>query len=271
MNLHIVTVATQSEFYFPYLVESCKKHGKKLEVLGFGEKWKGYNWKFKLMIDYLKKLSENDIVCFVDGYDVICVRNLNELVPEFLKIKEDTNCSVVIGHDKRYTIAHYPSLLFFGSCVGQDLNSGTYIGYVKDLLLILTDSYNIDPLNNRDDQFLITQYCKKYPSKFHVDETSKLFLALGYPFQELDYYVKINKYVEYNGERPFFIHGAGGGYLNNILTKLDYNCDPYIKTEIILYGMKKAVGHIYSLKYFWILFLFLILILILILILYGRM
>ena len=37
-DLHIVTVATESKYYFPYLIESCKRHGKELEVLGYGEK-----------------------------------------------------------------------------------------------------------------------------------------------------------------------------------------------------------------------------------------
>ena len=36
MSLHIVTVATDSQYYFPYLVESCEQHGLKLEILGFG-------------------------------------------------------------------------------------------------------------------------------------------------------------------------------------------------------------------------------------------
>jgi cell division control protein 42 len=34
----------------------------------------------------LNKLNKNDIVCFVDGYDVICVRNLNQLKNTFLNI-----------------------------------------------------------------------------------------------------------------------------------------------------------------------------------------
>ena len=37
-KLHIVTVATESKYYFPYLVESCKQNGKNLEVIGYGEK-----------------------------------------------------------------------------------------------------------------------------------------------------------------------------------------------------------------------------------------
>jgi len=56
-NLHIVTVATESKYYFPYLVESCKKHGKSLEVLGKGETWKGFNWRYKKMMIYLQTIS----------------------------------------------------------------------------------------------------------------------------------------------------------------------------------------------------------------------
>jgi hypothetical protein len=40
-NIQIVTVATQSEYYFPYLVESCKRYGKELTILGYGGKMEG--------------------------------------------------------------------------------------------------------------------------------------------------------------------------------------------------------------------------------------
>ena len=37
VDIKLVTVATQSERYFPILVESCKKHGADLVVLGYYE------------------------------------------------------------------------------------------------------------------------------------------------------------------------------------------------------------------------------------------
>ena len=98
-KLHIVTFATESKYYFPYLQESCRRNGKELEVLGYGEKWEGFNWRYIKMIEYLKGLPEDDIVCFVDGYDVICTRNLHELIPVFLKIKEKEGCKMVVGED----------------------------------------------------------------------------------------------------------------------------------------------------------------------------
>jgi len=59
--LHIVTVANHSEYYFQYLVESCKKCGKELDILGYGEEWKGFNWRLTLIINYLKKSVEMKI------------------------------------------------------------------------------------------------------------------------------------------------------------------------------------------------------------------
>jgi len=87
-NLFVVTVATEPNYYFQYLQESCKKNEKELVVLGYGEKWKGFNWRFKLIINYLKTLKKNDIVCVIDGYDVLCTRNLNELKDVFLQVKK---------------------------------------------------------------------------------------------------------------------------------------------------------------------------------------
>ena len=99
-DLHIVTVVTKSNYYFPYLVESCKKNGKELTILGYNKEWQGFTWKFKLMINYLKKLKSTDIVCFIDGYDVICTRDLNELKNVFIKIQNETKSKIIVGHDK---------------------------------------------------------------------------------------------------------------------------------------------------------------------------
>jgi hypothetical protein len=44
------------------IYHSCKKNGKDIVVLGYGE-----------------KLNPEDIICIVDGYRVISVRNLEHL------------------------------------------------------------------------------------------------------------------------------------------------------------------------------------------------
>ena len=41
MELHIITVANKSKYYFEYLKKSIEKNNGKLTVLGFGMEWKG--------------------------------------------------------------------------------------------------------------------------------------------------------------------------------------------------------------------------------------
>jgi len=240
-NFHIVTVATESKYYFPYLLESCKNNGKELEVLGYGEKWEGLNWKFKKMVDYLKSLPEKDIVCFVDGYDVICCRDLSEITKVFLDIKEKTGCKMIIGEDKFYNFLKLPARYFMGECKGNNINSGTYIGYAKDLLEIITKIHELDPRPNANDQRITTKYCNMNDD-IHCDVDSELFLTLCYPLTELDRFVKIdkNRVLYYKHNTPFFVHGNANAYLDNIIKNLGYNIeDDKIKNELSNTFLKK--------------------------------
>jgi len=52
-SLHIITVATEIKYYMPYLIESIKKNNNELVILGLNMKWLGFNWRFKMMKEYL--------------------------------------------------------------------------------------------------------------------------------------------------------------------------------------------------------------------------
>jgi len=240
-DLHIVTVATESRYYFPYLVESCRKHGKELEILGYGQKWEGFNWRFKLMIEYLETLDDDDIVCFIDGYDVICTRNLNELKNTFLKLYHEKKCKIIVGYDNISHTNFINKLLvkiYFGTCNGISLNAGTYIGFTKDLLQIIKQIRNLNDKNNADDQMLMTKYCSLNDSIFHIDKNNDIFLTLDHPLNEIDSLVNISasdRKVSYNNTFPFFLHGPGSTYLDNIIQKLGYCNHKLGINEIIKY------------------------------------
>jgi hypothetical protein len=269
--LHIVTVATSSEYYFPYLIESCKRNGKELAVLGYGEKWKGFVWKFSLMLEYLKKLDKNDIVCFIDGYDVICTRNLNDLKDEFLKIKSNTNCKIIVGHDKiiKDTLFHYFNYITninnFGLCNNISINTGTYIGYVDDLIDILEKIYNLDPTYSADDQKLLIKYCNIINNNdIFIDIDNKIFLTLNKPFAEIDNLIEINNNeIIYNNNKPFFLHGPGQTYLDNIIKLLGYDLNHNkIKNAMIDKTIKRALFEWKNNKMIQIFFVIIVLIII---------
>ena len=247
MATHIVTVATESKFYFPYLVESCKINGVELEVLGYGEKWRGYNWRFRMMLDYLKKLPDDDVVCFVDGYDVICCRNLHELKEEFLKIKKNTNCKIVTGKAYASPFVKFLGSIHFGLCNDEILNAGTYIGLVKDLKIIISEIYENNPQDNADDQQLIIKQCKTVPHNYVIDADGKLFVTIAYSLSDIRKYVEIDnkKTLYFNENRPFFVHSAGNGFLDTIIKDLGYHYhDNNIKNELIANFFHKTFHHV---------------------------
>jgi hypothetical protein len=242
-KLHIITVATSSQYYLPYLRKSCDKNEVPLTVLGFGEKWKGFNWRFKLVLNYLKNLNENDIACFIDGYDVICTRNLNELPDIFLKLQNKYKCKLIVSEHKYINdnlinaSSIFLNSIIFGKCNSKSLNAGTYIGIVKDLIVILQQIYNLYPIDNADDQILLTKYCNKYNNYIYVDVNNELFLTLQKAYSEIDTHLTFkDNTISYNNNRPFFIHGPGETYLDNIIKKIDY--DYYKKNKKVSIALK---------------------------------
>jgi len=223
-NVKIVTVATESQYYFPYLIETIKKNNGDIDVLGYKKEWQGFTWRYELMINYLKNIDFNDIVCFVDGYDVICVRDLTDLKTSFLELKREYKCKIIVSEHKH--ISRHNNFIhqaYFGSCNKQLINAGTYIGYVKDILTIITNMYQLSSSNASDDQILMTKYCQQNPSDFYIDTKSEIFLVLDLPYNEVTDQITIkNNNIYYKNKRPFFIHGAGSTYLDDILLKLGH-------------------------------------------------
>ena len=231
-KLKIITVATESKYYFPYLQNTIKKNDGELVVLGYGKEWEGFSWKYDLMIQYLKKLNPTDIVCFVDGYDVICLRNLKELPNQFMALKKKYNCKIIVGCDHyNNSVQKVFANFYFGFCNNSPLNSGNYIGYAKDILEIILNIHSQTTSNTSDDQILMNAYCNQNKKDFYIDTKSEIFLVISDPLNEIDDLVTIrDKKLYFENSRPFFLHGNGATYLDNVLQKLGYkNVD--VKTE----------------------------------------
>jgi hypothetical protein len=163
--MHIVTVATKSEGYFNYLVESCKRNGGKLEVLGWGQEWKGFMMKIYLFKDYLNNLDDDDIVCFVDGYDVIILQPVDKIETLF----RNSGKKILFSQDSNADIIPFIEMFckyYFGTYKNYRLNAGTFIGYVKYFKKIfnnICNEYNCND-KNLDDQIIFTKICNKYNS-----------------------------------------------------------------------------------------------------------
>jgi hypothetical protein len=269
-DLYVVTVVTKTDYYFPYLLESCKRYNIKLDILGNGQKWQGFTWRLKLMIDYLKNKNSTHYVCFIDGYDVICNKNLKDLKIKFLELKRKHNCKIVFSGDEIYNKELYKLNeifinYYFGKCKNTNLNAGLYIGGVTDVLEMLTKIYNkIKKNNNLDDQQLIIKYCNKYNNDIYIDIHYELFLTFNKPYSEINKYLTIkDNTIYYKNKNPFFIHAPGNTYLENTLKLLCYTVlNNNIQKEMIKrWFMKMCFLFKNKIKYFILFILIIIFIL----------
>jgi hypothetical protein len=233
--MKLVTVATHSERYYPYLKLSAEKYGHELITLGWGQKWQGFAWRFELMKNYLQSISPNENVCFVDGYDVIVLQDPNTIEKKFLnKVEGDTN-KIFISKEQyshngvENTILSYLQSFVFTKCENEYINAGTYMGKSECLLNLfekVCDEFKCTP--NKDDQRMIQDYCTKYNNNFVIDVECDIFLVINSTLSE----IKANEYnITFNNKTliyktntfPAFFHGNGYTNFDYIIKELGYD------------------------------------------------
>jgi len=238
----LITVATHTEGYLPWLEKSCKRFNIELIKLGFGQKWLGFSWRIKLIIDYLKDINPNELIIFIDAYDVIMLRPLDDIEEYFNDIVKMTNKKIIMSEDKN--INKFSDLLaksYFGTCKDLRICAGSYLGKASDILKILN---RLEFNDNDDDQILFTTYFNKYPEEIYIDTDNIFFLTRSNKLDDLlkDKNIKIkNNKLTYMGSKPFFIHGNDNSYMHNIILKLGYKISNS-KINDIICKYKKIVN-----------------------------
>jgi hypothetical protein len=231
MTFHVVTVATDPQRFFPVLVESCKRNGAELEVLGWGTKWQGFAHKFQLMRQFVASTPPNDIVLFVDGYDVLMLESQDEVLRKYHTFARPVVVSCERGTSRLYD---YSSQRIFGDrCHGQRINSGCYMGPAKHLVVMFdTMCQQFDcSVGAQDDQQMLTAICHNtdfFLKYVDIDEDQLMFLT-GTRSTLLDTTIPLDGevfrvdhdnhkiIVNYNNQSPSFIHANGRGDLLPIM------------------------------------------------------
>ena len=242
--MKLITYATHDSGYFRALELSSQKNGFQLIVLGFNKKWEGFTQKIIDIIEYLKEFENKDeIICFVDGFDCIVLGTADEML---IKYKNTNSDKILFAADTDSPFTY----LIFGKVNDRDagttynrLNSGCYIGKVKEILNLLTNLCNLFECKvESNDQTLITLYYDKCVDCLNIDFNRNLF----YNLQNLDtlnwQYLTItntynsvkaplsNKYYKLendriildNGNKPIILHGNGNTNMDLIVEKLGY-------------------------------------------------
>ena len=228
MNIYVVTVATHNDGYYDALLESCKRNNINLIVLGFNEKWKGFSWRFNLIIDYIKNLKDDDIILFIDAFDVIILKDIEEIKKRFIN---NFTKPIVISHE---SIDSYMNEILYKFVFGNtDIYScaGTYIGYVYalkeffNLIKIKYKNLSIEDFNKLDDQLILVNIYnndKDFVNKYiEYDINNIIFLVINDHSKSFLYYLlnikyknNINKIINMNA---CILHGPTNLNMDDII------------------------------------------------------
>jgi len=255
--MKFITVATEIKGYLPVLQESFIKHDLKLEILGLNEKWTGFGFKYLKMIEFLKKQNPDEIVVFMDAYDVIFL-NKDKLLERF----RSYNKQILLSCEPLpKTLLHkYLYTKVFPSCQLDTkdkihINSGLYMGYAKYLLIMLQKLSSKANLHSSktDDQVILNEFCN-YKNKFFcdyiaIDVERKVFYNI-FPdslfTQKTSKKLINNKFVNHNLQEVNFLHGPGNTNLDFVVQKYNLNSTNKIFREDF---SSNAVKIYYT--YFW--------------------
>ncbi len=147
--------------HFAALRESCRRHGIPFTVLGWGQTWRGFNWKFNLFRDWLRGRPADALVLFVDAYDVLVLRDAAAIHRCYDELTGGTGDRVLFGRENPTgdVLMDLVGRLAFPVCESSIINTGVYVGPAGRILDVLAHVDGHD--DARDDQKLMNTACRE--------------------------------------------------------------------------------------------------------------
>jgi hypothetical protein len=223
--MKLITVATHNDGYFKWLKQSCEKYRYHLNVLGYDEKWQGFNWRLQKLLIFLKQLKPYEIVCCIDAFDVIMLRDSTLLTKKFHEIHMREKCKIIIAKEVKDKIDELWGTWQFGI----NINAGTYIGYAKDIIEILEKAQYVNNKPEADDQILLGNIAITYPQDIYIDKNCEIFLTisqlpiLNRKILDTKHLQVHNKELYYKGIQPFLLHVPSNVSMVDVIEKLGYH------------------------------------------------
>jgi hypothetical protein len=237
----LVTYATHNSGYLNALKESSKLNGYELIILGENKKWEGFTQKFFDILLFLKTKSMNEIICFVDGFDVLTLGTKDEFINKFNSFNTD---KVIFSASKDNFILQ----LIFGKINSNDSNfeynrlcTGAYVGYCNKIIELFENICEIHKLKvDDDDQKNISVCYVNCKNCLQLDYNNSLFYCVEssngifeyinlffkkQPYMELNnnfYFIENNRLVlKKNNVKPIFIQGNGNLNMDILTERLN--------------------------------------------------
>jgi hypothetical protein len=183
--------------------------------------WNGYYDKLKYLKEEIRNIPDDDIICFVDGYDVLAFANADEIVTKFKEfdcpfvMSAETNC-----YPAWYEINHAPPPASVNT-IYRFVNSGGYVAYKRALWDLLTwkPEEEIEKTSNEggDGLYFMKYFTEKSKDGLvKLDYEQKIFQTM-WAVSWYDFHIQDGRVRNIVlGHSPCFFHFNGGShYINN--------------------------------------------------------
>jgi hypothetical protein len=150
-QLRVVTVATQHHWLLPLVLRAAAKQGVELLVLGRDlNAPQQHGFKIHFLNETLSGMPDDDVVLFVDAYDVLLTQGSDAILSGFYSLGADVVFSAEARcHPDRERAPEYPR----SATPYRFLNSGAFIGRVAALRWIIEHHTFEEDLTSSDQRF----------------------------------------------------------------------------------------------------------------------
>ena len=124
--MRIVSVATHHERMFDLFVQSTKRHNIPLDLLGVGETWQGFGWRWSLIQTHLENIPDEELILITDAFDTLILKNAKAFETAFKSFGVPLVFSTEPHANMFNPMARYYRWRIFGE--DPIINGGTYIG-----------------------------------------------------------------------------------------------------------------------------------------------
>jgi hypothetical protein len=258
----VIAYGTNKQAYFDLFMASCRRHGIKPVLLGWGTKWVGFGQKTTEIRDYLVGLPEDEVVISVDPFDVVFLCGLAEIEQKFRRLSVPFLCGALkLGpflrrvYQREFNLSGKPMPR---NPTGYDyLNSGTWIstaGYARRLIDRLVDDFGMGP-TDMDQEILTSLYVHDRRAVdidwqcdiFH-NLLFKNFLTRKPDLKDLEFRDgRLGQLA--TGTRPCILHASGNALMEDIAGGLGFDSSCAIPTANNKNYFKKALFHVIQLLF----------------------
>lgn len=204
----VVFYATEKNRATQNLCNSLEKYGYNYVQIGYGKKWRGFvDGKIQDLFNFLKHEYYHDIICVIDGYDVLACGPPDELLLKFRQFRHPIIC----GGEKFCSsyngtkIRKYRDISSWSS--RKHINGGFVMGYKKNILHMYKWVISYAKTHGiNDDQKILGIYTNIFPKKVDVDIYQNIVFNTITSIDTHNFHVNNKRIITPYKTMPNFVH-----------------------------------------------------------------